>query len=425
MAAPVLQQLREAIQRNEEISVTPTGLVLGDGTTTLSRKEATNFLALRGRGPAYELDAVYFQWKLRDIPYETYVKTCAKEGASHVKLVDKPQMLAYLSGEIAQCSGLVRAEAPKPEPKSTTVKTEVAEEVEAQPRAQRSIDSVLMVPEWDFSSLREKLAKHIATAKRSKPAADRDGAGGKPSFDPRGDRYTNNENRFWRENMGSDFQEFGINPTGSFASAKKSAQPEARKEAPTGAPARKEAAAVRPSSSRKRKAVDPSELRPIIIVPGRGLSLVNTVNVKEFFEEGHFISEEDMRKRGIAPDLSGRIKARRQPGRNCSMAEYLLVSNVNRLSEAEWKRVVAVICTGKIWQFKNWAIKGDIVEILRQVQGFYFHYDDMAPDPTAASWAVKLMPISRSKRYTDGHAQLQFFTFLDAFIQGSTKPLRY
>ncbi len=84
-----------------------------------------------------------------------------------------------------------------------------------------------------------------------------------------------------------------------------------------------------------------------------------------------------------------------------------------------------VVCTGKEWQFRNWKIGEKPIDIFQKVQGFYFHYDDQAPDEKASSWAIKLIPISRAKRHTDGHAQFQFWGSLDTSIKRHAKRVRY
>lgn len=49
----------------------------------------------------------------------------------------------------------------------------------------------------------------------------------------------------------------------------------------------------------------------------------------------------------------------------------------------EWRRVVAVICLGKPWQFKRWpkevfagVDKGDLVDLFSKVLGVFLHYND-------------------------------------------------
>ena len=465
MAATALHQLRDAIKNGDPIELDGGSIVLG--SIRLEPSQPTNFHSMRGRGDAYTLNEVYTQWRYRSMAYQDYISECSRSGVQHVNPIDKRDLVAYLSGEINACAGLVAAtpttvdkqEGPEPKKRKLDGPKPITVAARRQPREQRAIDAVLMVADWDFTTIREKLGRSLENAKKSKQIITTNGPGTsgsasvgatKPAtFDPRGDRYTNNPDRSWREYMGNEFQEFGINPMGSFASAPKKSQnskaPATQNGATKSAPAPKPLPAPQQSSASRRHSerryseskrstpVEPSELRPILIVPGPGTSLVNLSNVKEFFEKGHFVTEEELRKQGVAPDFSGRIKANRTPGGNCSSANYLLVSNVARLTDSEWERVVGVVCTGKTYQFKHWKwAKGnktssgvDVVNCLHRVQGFYFHYDDIKPDATAASWAVKLIPISRSKRYQDGYAQRQFFDAIDSFVRRHSKPVRY
>jgi len=470
-----LSLFRDCVKRSDSITLADD--VINLSGESLSRKSATNLLSMRGRGKAYTLETIYYQWKCRDMAYVDYVKECEVANVERVNILDKRDLLAYLSGEVSEIAGLKSvtdvavpsSDALEPAAKKhktdaglddTTnmdgnmdvggdtngIKTTV--KGKRQPREQRCIDAVLMAPDWDFSTVREKLGKSLLKAKNLKenrPSSGNDAQNGdKPAFDPRGDRYSNNQDRFWRENMGKDFHDFGINPTGSFAQMARKAKATATDSAaqkPKDKPAAAPPVNRRPASSSATKRKESSsrqdlaELRPILIIPGPGTAVMNVSNVKEFFEGGHFESEESLRNRGIAPDFSGRIRAHRTPGGNCSKAEYLLVSNVGRLSESEWDRVVGVICTGKPWQFKHWkyakangATGGngiDVVNCLHHVQGFFFHYDDVAPDAKAASWAVKLIPISRTKRHNDTYAHTQFFDTVDNFIKTHSKRVRY
>ncbi len=466
MPSTALHQLRDAIKNGDSIELDGGFIVLG-GAVQLEPSQPTNYHSMRGRGDAYTLDSVYTQWRYRDMAYQDYVQECSRSCVQHVNALDRRDLVAYLSGEINACAGLVAApasrheqEGPEPKKRKLDGPRPITVTARRQPREQRSIDAVLMVADWDFTTIREKLGRSLEKAKKTKqigttngPSTSGTGSVGattKPAtFDPRGDRYATNPDRSWREYMGNEFQEFGINPMGSFTSAPKKAQDSkapaaqngASKPAPAPKPLPPQQQALpkrlperRHSEPKRSVPVDPSALRPILIVPGPGTSLVNLSNIKEFFEKGHFVTEEELRKQGVAPDFSGRIKANRTPGGNCSTADYLLVSNVGRLTDAEWERVIGVVCTGKAYQFKHWKwAKGsnaggggvDVVSCLHRVQGFYFHYDDIKPDSTAASWAVKLIPISRSKRYQDGYAQRQFFDAIDSFIKRHSKRVRY
>lgn len=448
-----LDELRQAIIAGDELDIDKNAVIIAN-QTRLDRFALTAFHSMRGRGEPYALESIYFQFEYRKLQYNDYVQACRKKGVAHVTMLDKKDLLAYLTGEITTCASIVSKPNEKiaGEPKSSlstgapqaqekgkdtnerTSKKGGADESDdaaffsanrKRDRDQRSLDSVLMVAEWDFSSLREKLAQHVANAKVGRNVPRENGAkGATQSYDPRGDRYTSNEDRFWRENLGSEFHELGIDMSGSFK-----AKPSANSNTPSSHGRRQRSESRRSSAKEapaKRRRIDPKELVPIIIVP-QGSTLIYSGNALEFFQNGRFVSQNELQKNKVASiQGSGRAVATRHPGGNCSRAEYLIVSNINRLTTNEWDRVVAVVCAGQDWQFKTWPIndKG-ISELFRNIQGFYFHFDDTPPRGSVNSWAVKKLPLSRNKRHTDGQVLVQFWNTLDAFMRRKGKQLRY
>ncbi|KAI0565905.1 Cell division control protein [Gracilaria domingensis] len=420
---------------------------------------------MRGRGTPYALATLYLQYTHHDKPYTEYYKACDKEKTGHVLPVDKRDVVAYLRGEIDTCPNIEipKSEAnksnsvtarfgqvPKPSTKPSEDEiskgkrepTKSAASISAHPekekfsfaqyrnrvRDQRSLDSIMLVKDLDFTSLREKLNQHVTDSKNGKIVqGDNDqGNDAQPAYDPRGDRYTSNEERFWRENMGSDFQNLGIDMSGSFKdnpltagpsnsnSQKRSndaLNPRPRKSSPPKRPKRVQNGAV-----------------PIIIVPVGFNNLICHANAVEFFQNSHFVSTEELVKRNVAPiSKVTREELNRVPGGNCSRAKYYIVSNPSRLASDEWDNVVAAVCSGREWQFKNWPIYGGgVKELFRKIHAVHFHYDDRAPVGDIESWPIKKFAISRSRRHTDPQVSSQFWSSLDEFLRrGKGKYLRY
>lgn len=451
--ASALEELRRAIIAGERLDIDDSFVRIGEDIQ-LKRSLPTDFHSMRGRGDAYLLESIFFQFKFRNLPYNDYVQACRQEGVAHVTPLDKKDLLAYLKGEIATCASIVskpssavakvkaekhtsaiRASAKEPgkRPEDVDAKRKSSEidkdessyaALRQRDRDQRTLDSVLMAADWDFSSLREKLAQHISSAKSGRANGSENNAKPATTYDPRGDRYTSNEDRFWRENLGSEFHELGIDMSGSFKakpssgangppSDKKREKPDARRSSSSG------------TRSAKRQRVDPKELVPIIIVP-QSTTLISARNIVEFLQHGRFISAEELKKNQVSSIPASRLDMYRIPGGNCSRARYDIVTNTNRLVDSEWERVVAVICSGQEWQFKKWEIyKENVQDLFRRVQGFYFHYDDDAPPKNVESWAVKKLKLSRGQRHTDGQAKFQFWNALDAFMRRKGKELRY
>jgi hypothetical protein len=487
-----LSVLRSAVMRGDSIESDSDSVLIGE-RTRIDRKITTNFHSMRGRGPPYSLEAIYFQYKHHQLPYNDYVAECNREQVPHVTLVDKKELIAYLKGDVADCACLVVdsaaaqalpvaasdstiiAEAPQSEnaaePSSNVKKrarsdadgdelngdtvavdSTVPQALALKVRDQRALDAVMCVESWDFSALRDKLGKHIeqtraaiasgkivpsqsgGSAPRAVQSAVRDGQG----FDPRGDRYTAPDDRFWRENMGSDFYEMGIDPSGTFKASgaatptSNGARPDRR---PARQPEQRSERTRKDSSQSTRPKLTAQEQTPIIIVPISTLSMLTFHNAREFLENGSFVSMQDLRRRGgMGTAAVSRLTITRRPGGASKSAAYELVCNPTKLTPSEWNRVVGVVCTGQGWQFKNWpwwendrSKKPDngVSEIIRHMCGFVFHYDDTAPPPETKHWAVKFLAVSRTKRHNDVKLQTQFWQYIDAFCKLQKRNLLY
>lgn len=484
-----LSALRSAIGRGEHITVDDAHIILGD-SARLKRKAATNFRSMRGRGEPYSLETVYFQFKHHLLPYNDYVKRCAQEKVPHVTVVDKKDLIAYLKGDISECPGLLGKTEPsgakensKRLSKSTTSSDqgsnsasllgkkrsrtgslgasgedapfdarEKPDDIEAlhrRERDQRTMESVMSVEGWDFSNLREKLTKCMDTMRASGVAGKRDNSvsaeGNRASsrsrdaksYDPRGDRYTTSDDRFWRENMGSDFYEMGIDPSGSF----KSSNAAKSTEKTSGAEAANKEASQLPSSAKtsqpaaKRSRFAAKGQIPIIIVPSTTLSMLTIQNAQEFFENGSFLTIKELRARGsLQTAATSKLVITRRPGGTASSARYEIISNPLKLTSTEWTRVVAVVCTGQTWQFKNWPswendktkkTDNGLSDIFRTVCGFLFHYDDTPPPAHTKNWPIKFLALSRNRRHNDIRAQTKFWESVDAFCRLHKKNVLY
>lgn len=454
--AAALDELRRAVIAGHDITIDSSSVVI-NGSKRLDRSAPTNFRSRRGRGDSYPLDAVFFQFKHEKLPFNDYVQLCRKESISHVFLLDKKDLIAYLTGRIRSCVNLSSSAPDRPTAKSRLERASAAasspptleakESASVFPtlpieekgtatfsvnrkrdREQRSMDSVLITKDWDFSSLREKLEGQVVKS-RDAPAGRENGDKNSSSqaYDPRGDRYTSNEDRFWRENLGSDFHQLGIDMSGSFKekpAANAPNEPFSDKERSRDR-SKSRSATKGPPGKRPRSAED---LVPIIIVPMGFSTLICHGNASDFFHKGRYVSVDQLKSKKVSSTSKvSREEFTRRPGGNCSSAKYQIVSNPKRLTVSDWEQVVAVVCSGQDWQFKGWPIfDGQIRDLFRRVQGFYFHYDDTPPPQKIESWAIQTLMFSRANRHTDSMVQSQFWHSLDAFLRkGKGKDFRY
>jgi len=102
-----------------------------------------------------------------------------------------------------------------------------------------------------------------------------------------------------------------------------------------------------------------SSQTPIIIIPTACISLITMYNVKEILQDLRYVSNEDKR----AQDCKRKNEiflARRKEGLTVL---YRVVDNLQKLTKADWERVVAVFVIGPSWQFKGWPFNGNPAEI--------------------------------------------------------------
>lgn len=94
-----------------------------------------------------------------------------------------------------------------------------------------------------------------------------------------------------------------------------------------------------------------------------------------------------------------------------------IVDNVAKLSERDWKRVVAVFVQGSSWQFKGWPFR-DTVAMLANVRGFYVRFREEVPPQMITSSDVKSLILSKeqSKRYLDSAVVKEFWATLEKFL---------
>ncbi|CAL8133755.1 unnamed protein product [Orchesella dallaii] len=98
---------------------------------------------------------------------------------------------------------------------------------------------------------------------------------------------------------------------------------------------------------------------PIIIIPAGSTSLITMFNAKDMLQDLRFFSTDEKKAQGGKRD--NEILIHRQ--RNGVSVPYRVIENPQKLTPADWERVVAVFVMGPAWQFKGWPWDGNPVEI--------------------------------------------------------------
>ena len=98
---------------------------------------------------------------------------------------------------------------------------------------------------------------------------------------------------------------------------------------------------------------------PIIIIPVGSSSLITMFNARELLQEYKFVSSETKKAESKKRDIE--LLIHRQ--RNGVSVPYRLIDNPEKLTPADWERVVALFVIGPPWQFKGWPWHGNPVDI--------------------------------------------------------------
>ena len=279
------------------------------------------------------------------------------------------------------------------------------------------------------------------------------------------------EQTFWKERVGSDFNELfgndlgsfggkgGFDPNASFLSQpkKKKAIDEsvflqdedalgAQQERPDvrqrqtsvarGSSKQPPSSSTGVSASRKHKAPKTVKRQgtPLILLPA-GLTakvVLNMFNAKNFLEKEKFKPWQDLQKEAAKNRMKKpthatllRTYKRDQP------VKYEITDQVPRISE-DWKRVVAVFVHGAKWQFKDWpkhvfpgAATGDLVETFSKTRGFYAKFEQDATPDLVKTWNIKLLTFPKNQRHGDRAVACEFWDELDRHLALKRSNLLY
>lgn len=169
---------------------------------------------------------------------------------------------------------------------------------------------------------------------------------------------------------------------------------------------------------------------PIIIVPALASSLINMHNVRQFLEEGRYVSPQQAQAEAVAAGGTGEkpsmLTVQHKDSRGV-LCEYKVVDNPCKLGRAGWLRVAAVFVLGPKWQFTgwNWARpeRGDMSppEIFRRCLACHLHFVDDPYHENIPKWSLRLLNLDRARRHMDAVTAGKFWRDLDEFLQAK-KP---
>lgn len=475
-----LSVLRTFVINDELDQVVESGSSLNfGGRFSFENTVPTAYRSGQGKGEFYDLHSVLFYVKNLGINYGEYIKAAKDKGLMQVKLLDRKDLVEYLTGkretsdyiQLSSVPGAAGDEAPAKRARidggdagaaaaggqdidmmpadDGTAEHSALRTIIANERQLRDRNTMLSVPGRSFKrvldlldmvvkeeqarNLIEEREKESARNKAEAERKKREGVAPQPSG--RYQRETAPDGALQQigaKDLGLQQVGFGAGPAALVPQATAPPPPEAQKPPPQQPPPRSSSKPSAASGSAKDKAKEqPRLLRnptPLIMVPPGGAALLNMLNAPEFLTEGNYKTPQDAAAAGAKlPEGKTYHTIYRKIGRNKPIKYH--ITDKEPKSKEDWARVVGVFCLGKPWQFKKFpfsgAANGDLVDTFQRVCGVYLHYSDEPIDAQVKKWNVKMIKIGRHSREGDADAVRSFWTHLDGFIKAHKKGLIY
>ena len=415
-----------------------------DEEFALERARATNYKSKVG-GKYLKCEQIWYFIKHctenPDVPHTGYMKAAIAAGVATVSLLDRADLIAYLTGAIAT-SDRIDIMAPMDVGAGETVgkRSREAEEEDAgvlKERVLRDRNSVLKSAK-DFESVLDFFAgpkdNRQKQEEQQQQAAELAAGIKNPRF------RDVKEQVFWREHVGSDFDAMNLDTNASFltaskpvddtplpmvASAARSAKPLT---APSTAPSSRGHGSTA-SASKPKKTGKPGGM-PIILVPAGFNSKVvlNMFNAKEFLQDGKLVAWDAVQKSGAKKSSS--IIITRTYGRDPSQkVRYEVTEKCPHKRSEDWQRVAAVFVLGAKWQFKDWPFRGvedgDLVDTFTKIRGFYARFDSDPEVDIMKTWNIRTLNMSKTNRHGDRAAFEAFWDELDKHLALKSSALHY
>lgn len=166
---------------------------------------------------------------------------------------------------------------------------------------------------------------------------------------------------------------------------------------------------------------------PIIIVPMSTSSLMNIYNIKDFLENGRFVTPEEAKFKSQKRESVVIVNRKPTsylplPISDQQIITYHVIDSCHRLRANDWNRVVAVFAQGTTWQFKGWKYDNP-VDVFSHYKGFHVKYEDTTADSSIRSWDVTILSVHRTKRHLDRQILVNFWQKLDKWIMSNSPNL--
>jgi parafibromin len=376
--AACLRALRAylAKQPNAPCDVNEDGSVTIDGTSYRGDQE-TGYRSSQAGVGIYSLAAVVLL--VRYTKQSEYLRACIARKIRGVVTVDQGDVRALLSGAKEDSDNLEGEEilAPPPVEVSTTAPVEKEEESDDDDPFERNCYSLgdrnkalVCIPGKDFSFASRLWERYVEREKREQKKKD-------------------HEEKRASEKLKRDEKLRKKDPV---LADKKRARDEAKAE----------------SKKKPRTAGTVG----IIIVPNAPTALLTLVNAADLLERNTYVTPAEKRQQGAKKEPIVKVSRTRADG---VVQSFKLVDDPRRLSDGDWKRVVAVVAQGAAWQFKGWKINKP-VDLFNQYLGVHVKFDDTETPKDVKKWNVSVVSVNKHKRHLDPTAAHSFWRLVDDHV---------
>jgi len=150
-------------------------------------------------------------------------------------------------------------------------------------------------------------------------------------------------------------------------------------------------------------------------------------NVRRFLQESIFEPSAEARARAAAEGTTraedlipiDRERTTIEPGgqARASAQRYYVVDSVealNKFGADAWDRVVCVLTTGQVWQFRPYKWSEPRV-LFHHVKGIYVAWANDPPNPKVKDWNVTELKIDPHRRHVDKSTVAYFWKTLDTW----------
>ncbi len=337
--------------KTKDIS-TATHLLIPPNNKIFSLTEQTNFVT---EGKIRDLKTVYQCWLLKDATVTEYISDCQRHGVDEVSFLHRTDLNTWLVGSSESCEYLVDNGTKNNNNLDTKIDT-VTDKSDSKVVKKRFINERVLIDH---------------------------------NINLRGTKYTS----FASVIKQSD--ELIINKLNH----KKPVSSNSGKSSST-------SSSSSLSSSKRSRNND-----PIILVSPSASSLITMSNIKEFFEDGKFLDPSTTSSDSNILRLSHSMS-----NKSLGRVRFLVVSDTAKFTKTkDWDRVVAIITTGQLWQFKeyHWTNPN---ELFRHAKGYFFSYKgDIVPE-SIKGWNVDVVTIDRTRRFRDREVMVKFWDGIEKYM---------